>query len=87
MVLWRLDTPLLLKTGERMNGIKNCGRVDQEGGNDWTVKNKSNKKHKCQMKLGQVTSLNCGTNIHSYWGAALTKIYPAVFLSTVFNFH
>ena len=44
LVLWRLDTPLLLKTGERMNGIKNCGRVDQEGGNDWTVKNKSNKK-------------------------------------------
>jgi len=29
----------------RRNGMRNCGRVGQEGGNDWTVKkNKSNKK-------------------------------------------
>jgi hypothetical protein len=29
---------ILLETGGRRNGMKNCGRADQEGDNDWTVK-------------------------------------------------
>jgi hypothetical protein len=27
-----------LDTEESRNGLRNCGRVDQEGGNDWIVK-------------------------------------------------
>jgi hypothetical protein len=37
---------ILLETGGRGNGIRNCGREDREGGNDWTAKNKNNKKIK-----------------------------------------
>jgi hypothetical protein len=28
----------------RKNGMRKCGREDWEEGNDWTVKNKTNKK-------------------------------------------
>jgi hypothetical protein len=29
---------ILLETEGRRNGIRNCGRVDWEAGNDWIVK-------------------------------------------------
>jgi hypothetical protein len=28
---------ILLKTEEKKNGMRNCGRTDQEEGNNWTV--------------------------------------------------
>jgi hypothetical protein len=31
-----------LETRGKKNGMRNCGRADQEGGNNWTVKNRSN---------------------------------------------
>jgi hypothetical protein len=31
-----------LETRGRRNGMRSCGRVDQEEGKGWTVKNKSN---------------------------------------------
>jgi hypothetical protein len=37
---------ILLKTSERRNGVRNCGMADQEGGNDLTVKIKSNLKRR-----------------------------------------
>ena len=40
------------RQGVRMNGMRNCGRVDWETGNNWTVKkNKSNKKYVSQIFL------------------------------------
>ena len=33
---------ILLETEGRRNRMRNCGRADQEVGNDWTVKNKRN---------------------------------------------
>jgi hypothetical protein len=40
----------LLETGERRNGMRNCGQVYQEGGKDWTVKKKSNNNDNDEMK-------------------------------------
>jgi hypothetical protein len=31
-----------VETGRRRNGMRNCGRVDQEENNNWTVKIKRN---------------------------------------------
>jgi hypothetical protein len=30
---------ILLETGGKRNGMRNCGEVDQELGNNWVVKN------------------------------------------------
>jgi hypothetical protein len=50
LILERLEVPgsgeawrgyggnILLETGQRRNGIRNCGREDQEAGNNWIVK-------------------------------------------------
>ena len=36
---WKVGSKdILLETGGRKNGMRNCGRADQEGSNDWTVK-------------------------------------------------
>jgi hypothetical protein len=34
-----------LERGEGRNGMRNCGSVDPEGVNDWTVKKKKSKKY------------------------------------------
>jgi hypothetical protein len=34
---------ILLETKGRRNGMRNCGRVDHDGDNDWTVKIKKKK--------------------------------------------
>jgi hypothetical protein len=31
---------ILLEKGGRRNGMRNCGRADQEGSKDWAVKKK-----------------------------------------------
>jgi hypothetical protein len=42
---------ILLETGGRRNGMWNCGRIDLEGGKDWTIKqNKSDTKSKKKEK-------------------------------------
>jgi hypothetical protein len=35
---WGWGEDIFLETGRR-KGVRNCGRVDQEEDNDWTVKN------------------------------------------------
>jgi hypothetical protein len=42
-MLKRLKASRNRETEGRRNGMRNCGRVDQKGGNDWNLKNKSNK--------------------------------------------
>jgi hypothetical protein len=38
---------MVIETWDRRNGMRNCGRVDWEAGNNWTVKKKviKNKKN------------------------------------------
>jgi hypothetical protein len=33
---------VLLKTGGKRNGMRNCGKADPEGGNNWIVNNNNN---------------------------------------------
>jgi hypothetical protein len=41
---------ILLETGGRRNGTRNCRRLTSEGGNAWTVKSKSYYKRKRKKK-------------------------------------
>jgi hypothetical protein len=56
-----LGVDILLETAGRSNGIRSCGKVDREGGNNWIVKNKSNKK-KCKFMLSRGRYLTSLTN-------------------------
>jgi len=35
---WQGEGAILLETGERRNGMRNCWKANREGDNDWTVK-------------------------------------------------
>ena len=41
--VWSVCGYILLDTGGRRNGMRNCQRADQEGNNDWTVKKQKQK--------------------------------------------
>ena len=48
---------IMLETGRRRNEMRNCGKEDQEGDNDWTVKirlkiNNNNKKGGDAWQIG-----------------------------------
>jgi len=51
--------------GDGGDGMRNCGRADEEGGNNWTVKNKSNNNLKrTNLAWGRSSVLECLSNVY-----------------------